>query len=107
MTQVSSAVPGSFMTKTPFVQSNNHSSSFEDDDEDEADLEDEANETTSNPPGDFEELDHPSRIRITKKVPQANAMPVVNKMSQHVYADHHNQAQYPPKGKCSVPKLNV
>lgn len=65
--------PLSFMAKTPFLR--NQSSSFDDDEAEE------------------EEENSNHEIQM-KKV--ANAMPVMNKMSQSVYAE--NQAQYPPKG---------
>lgn len=91
---MTTAVPAgvtTLMAKTPFLR--NVSSSFDDDDED--------NEEDEN--AELEPEQNDDNIQIIKKnnavQPQANAMAVVNKMSQSVYADHQNQAQYPPKGK--------
>ena len=83
MTSVSSVTYNHlFMAKTPF---NRQNSSVE---------EKEINENSDE--NGFQEEE---KIQINKKgVPQANAMPVVNKMSQSVYADHQNQANHPPKG---------
>ena len=97
-----SAPADSYMTKTPFVRT--HSSSFEDDDEDddedlEADL-----DLISSINKDQDHLQHqsapppPVKIEINKKVANTSSVPVVNKMSQHIYADNHNQSNHPPKG---------
>ena len=100
------------MAKTPFIRTN--SSSFED--EEEAGSCEENNdcksseqnagvsgvssgETTGAQVQPATETIQESKIQITKKTlqpPQANSISVVNKMSQSVYADHHNQC--PPKG---------
>ena len=92
----------SYMTKTPFVRT--HSSSFEDDDEDdEEDLEADLDLISSIK--DQDHLQHqqsappPVKIEINKKVANAASVPVVNKMSQHIYADNHNQSNHPLKGK--------
>ena len=91
----------SYMTKTPFIR--NHSSSFEDDDDDdEEDILDEvlAPVKDEHPPRhDPEQI----KIEINKKVPSStnnhpNVPNVVNKMNQHIYADHHNQNHHAPKG---------
>ena len=95
----------SYMTKTPFVRT--HSSSFEDDDEDDdEDLEADLDLISS-----IKDQDHlqqqnqsaappPVKIEINKKhVANASSVPVVNKMSQHIYADNHNQSNHPLKGK--------
>ena len=95
------------MAKTPFLRPD--SSSFEDEEgNNEADEIDPADDKVDEQNGvdernhkdEFEVLpDQEAKIQISKKVlPQTNAMPVVNKMSQSVYADHQNQANHPPKG---------
>ena len=99
-----SAPADSYMTKTPFVRT--HSSSFEDDDEDDdEDLEADLDLISSIK--DQDHLQHhqqsapppPVKIEINKKVANAASVPtVVNKMSQHIYADNHNQSNHPPKG---------
>ena len=96
------------MAKTPFIRTN--SSSFEDEEEaggceenDDCKSEKKAGvssgETQVQPAENIQE----SKIQITKKTlqpPQANSISVVNKMSQSVYADHHNQC--PPKGMSNI-----
>ena len=85
----------SYMTKTPFVRT--HSSSFEDDDEDDDDdLEADLDLISS-----IKDQDHqppPVKIEINKKHVANASVPVVNKMSQNVYADNHNQSNHQLKG---------
>ena len=101
---------GVVMTKTPFPRKN--SSSMEEDEEEE-DFRDvfsppppipksKANSSRSNGITSARSLDHPESsdkdqppIEIKKVV--SNAVPVVNKMSQQIYADHQSQA--PAKGR--------
>lgn len=93
MTTVSSAsaIISEFMTKTPFLKARSVSSSFEDEEDEEEEEEEAFNH-------DHERKDE-QLIEISKKVvPKANAMPVVNKMNQHVYNDHQN----PPKGTITL-----
>ena len=89
------------MTKTPFIR--NHSSSFEDDDDD--DEEDILDEVLAPVKDDHPPRHDPEQIKIeiNKKVPSStnnhpNVPNVVNKMNQHIYADHHNQNHHAPKG---------
>ena len=83
----------SYMTKTPFIR--NNSSSFEDDEDDD-------DEDLSNIIPKPEDNHDPEQVKIEINKKVANAVPVVNKMNQHIYADHHNQNHHPPKGnqKC-------
>ena len=95
------------MTKTPFPRKN--SSSMEEDEEEE-DFRDvfspqpiskskanssRSNGTSSSASMKPESSDKDQPIEIKKVV--SNAMPVVNKMSQQIYADHQSQA--PAKGR--------
>ena len=101
---------GVVMTKTPFPRKN--SSSMEEDEEDEdfdnifsppsqkasSSRRDTAATTQANSNSARSELESPDKdqpIEIKKVV--SNALPVVNKMSQQIYADHQSQA--PAKGK--------
>ena len=79
----------SYMTKTPFIR--NNSSSFEDDEDDD-------DEDLSNIIPKAEDNHDPEQVKIEINKKVANAVPVVNKMNQHIYADHHNQNHHPPKG---------
>ena len=105
---------GVVMTKTPFPRKN--SSSMEEDEEDEdfdnifsppsqkasSSRRDTAATTTqANSNSARSELESPDKdqpIEIKKVV--SNALPVVNKMSQQIYADHQSQA--PAKGKLDI-----
>ena len=103
---------GVVMTKTPFPRKN--SSSMEEDEEDEdfdnifsppsqkasSSRRDTAanTQTNSNSARSPESPDKDQPIEIKKVV--SNALPVVNKMSQQIYADHQSQA--PAKGKLDI-----
>ena len=99
---------GVVMTKTPFPRKN--SSSMEEDEEEEdfrdvfspqpiskskAHSSSRSNGTSSSASMKPESSDKDQPIEIKKVV--SNAMPVVNKMSQQIYADHQSQA--PAKGR--------